>query len=135
MYPKYREFLGLNLLKDVVPYVKPKRELSDRTQSDTDILRAIFSLDPISGLPRGDISQYMSEETNPQIAQFIKTKLMQEQTPVGQSPAGKLSDEDLAKFERKAGESVASYVSRLNEYILDDVRSSRVVKPNEIKDE
>lgn len=125
-FPKYREFRGLAAVDDFVSPVPEVREKSERVQKDAEILAAIFSLDPLSGCPRGDIAQFMSEDTNPQIAQYIKTRLMQEQTPVGQAAVNSgLTDDDLLKLERKSGESVGDYVNRVNGFIVDDLRSRR----------
>ena len=123
-YPKYREFADLAQVSDWLEAPPVKVDISERVEKFGDIFDAIFVLDPVTGFPIGDISQFMSDKTSPQIAQFIKTQLMQPNVAVGSASADKgLSDDDLIRFERKGGENVRDYVERINGYIIDDIRA------------
>lgn len=126
-YPKYKEFAELSTIEFGEETYPPVVKV-DRKGKDTALLAAIFAIDPITDLPRGDLAQYMSKDTNPQIKQFIQNQLMQENTPVGSSSGLELSDDDLIRYERKAGESVRDYVDRMAGYVRDDVLNLRLKK-------
>lgn len=124
LFPRYREFSRIAEC-EFFPSVPKKVEVKERPSDFETLLSQIFAVDPITNLPRGDIAQYLSNETNPQIRDYISSQLMSSMEPVGQS--SKLSDDELIRYQRQANESVRDYVSRMADYIKDDVLSSRKV--------
>ena len=90
--------------------VDPKPEL-DQSQLKC-VLDEIFSVDPISGFPKGDIQYYLSSEGNPQVKQWLENNLLKPRMSGNQSLEG-LTDDLIVEFSRKADESVSDYQSRL----------------------
>lgn len=76
------------------------------------MLDEIFSVDPVSGFPKGDIQYYLSSEGNPQIKQWLENNLLRPRMSGSQSLEG-VTDDLRAEFARKSGESVEDYQSRL----------------------
>lgn len=76
------------------------------------MLDEIFSVDPVSGFPKGDIQYYLSSEGNPQIKQWLENNLLRPRMSGSQTLEG-VTDDIRAEFSRKSGESVDDYQSRL----------------------
>lgn len=76
------------------------------------MLDEIFSVDPVSGFPKGDIQYYLSSEGNPQIKQWLENNLLRPRMSGSQTLEG-VTDDIKAEFARKQGESVDDYRSRL----------------------
>ena len=90
--------------------VDPKPDFNDSMLKQ--VLDEIFSVDPISGFPRGDIQYYMSSEGNPQVKQWLENNLFKPRMSGNQSMEG-LSDDLIVEFSRKVDESVSDYQMRL----------------------
>lgn len=88
----------------------PEMEL-DETQLKA-VLDEIFSVDPVSGLPRGDIQYYLSAEGNPQVKQWLENNLLKPRMLSSNTPDG-VTDDMLAEFSRKKDESASAYEERL----------------------
>lgn len=97
----------------------PKRQVlqSDERQvkPEDSLISIIYSPDPISGLPTGDLNFWVSDKVNPQIKDFILSRLMQDTSSAvnAKLPDG-ISDADAFALSRHSGESVSQYVERLN---------------------
>ena len=127
--------------KNLLPYgitlvgvndvVDPEYVPSD---SDLDrILKEIFSVDPVSGLPKGDLAYYLSPDGNPQVKQWLETCLLKPRAiSVGSSIAG-VTDELLIEYSRNSGESISAYAERLKGYY--DSAKAEIEKLNTPKDE
>ena len=76
------------------------------------VLDEIFSVDPVTGFPKGDIQYYLSSDGNPMVKQWLETHLLKPRQCSGQSLQG-LTDDMIAEFSRGAGESIEDYQSRL----------------------
>lgn len=63
--------LDFNVVNDVVDpeFVPTESELNN-------ILKEIFSVDPVSGLPVGDLAYYLSPNGNPQVKEWLETNLL-----------------------------------------------------------
>lgn len=125
VFPRYREFRSLETVEF---FESPKEVYEERERNETleSLLCEIYAVDPKTNLPIGDIGQYMSDNTNPQIRDFISKQLMSSMDAVGKS--SELSDDDLIRYQRKSGESVRDYVARMADYIKSDVQSQRQSK-------
>lgn len=77
------------------------------------ILNEIFSVDPVSGLPKGDIAYYLSENGNPQVREWIKNNLLQPRAVLTGADPSKVSDDLIAEFSRGVDETNEVYASRL----------------------
>lgn len=100
----------------------PKRQdvkVDDRqAQPDESLVKMIYSPDPVSGLPTGDLSFWVSDKVNPQVKEFILSRLMQDVSKAANAklPDG-ISDEDALSMSRLPGERMDAYVERLNDQI------------------
>lgn len=88
----------------------PEMEL-DESQLKA-VLDEIFSVDPVSGFPKGDIQYYLSSEGNPQVKQWLENNLLKPRMASSSNPEG-VTDDMIAEFARKPDESYYSYASRL----------------------
>lgn len=78
-----------------------------------EILRDIFSVDPDSGLPRGDLAYYLSPDGNPTVKAWLENNLLKPRaTRVGSTIEG-VTDDMLYEYSRRKDESVADYAERL----------------------
>lgn len=104
---------GVTLLthNDVVDpeYVAPDSDL-DR------IIKEIFAVDPVSGLPKGDLAYYLSPDGNPQVKQWLERNLLQPRVKSSGSSVEGVTDDLLVEYARKQGESVSDYSLRLKGY-------------------
>ena len=125
------DYLGL-----AVPFaidldsLKPENvESSDSSQA---ILQAIYSLDPITRLPTGDIMCYLASTTPPEVKQYILDNIMIDTSSQKLPSLPEGLDEDTAfALERKNGESVDVYRSRINDYMSEQVRIRNMAIENE----
>ena len=78
-----------------------------------DIIREIFSVDPISGFPKGDIQYYLSKDGNPDVKRWIENNLLTPRVASGKSTPEGVTDDMIAEMSRQRGESVEAYSSRL----------------------
>ena len=69
------------------------------------VLDEIFSVDPVTGFPKGDIQYYMSADGNPMVKQWLETHLLKPRQSSGQSMQG-LTDDMIIEFSRIKGESL-----------------------------
>ena len=92
------------------------------------ILDEIFAVDPLTGLPKGDIQYYMSSEGNPQVKQWIENNLLQPRVISGSSTTEGVTDDMIAEMSRMKGESVSDYQNRL--ISIYDSAKAEVVKLN-----
>ena len=94
---------------------------ADVKDADSSLFDAIYSTDPVSGLPTGDIAVFLSEKTNSQVRLFIEQKLM---NPRPENPGlsleqeiinkfGAMSDDDISYFSRNHGESPEEFQDRI----------------------
>lgn len=76
------------------------------------ILKEIFSVDDVSGLPKGDIQYFLSKDGNPQVKAWLESNLLQPRREVSANPEG-VTDELIAEFARKPTESGFEYAQRI----------------------
>ena len=98
-------------LPELDPVVSVKRDITELDQ----ILNEIFSVDPISGLPKGDISYYLSPNGNPAVKEWLINNLLKPRSN-GNSSIDSLTDDMIEEYSRKPGESYESYSTRMRGY-------------------
>ena len=96
---------GRNVPVDPVPEV-----IDSSLQS---ILDEIFAVDPLTGLPKGDIQYYLSSEGNPQVKQWIENNLLRPRVNSGSSVPEGVADDMIVEMSRKKDESISDYQNRL----------------------
>lgn len=121
-FKQYNEVLS-------VSYLPPEFEVthtSDIVKKEDDIFDLIFTVDPLTGYPTGDISMYMSDKTSAEVREFISQNLMR---PVGDDgnvldlPSDvrekfrDLPDDLITELSRDRFESVESYEERISEFL------------------
>lgn len=111
---KYAAFQ--NAPKSYEPSIMPEKA-EKCVNSDDAILNAIYSIDPISNKPTGDISAYMSDKTSIDVKSFIMQNLMQDNSSFANPAApASLSEDDVLFLSRRTGESRDAYINRVAEF-------------------
>lgn len=108
--------------EDIVP--------SPESQLDI-ILNEIFSVDPVTGMPKGDIAYYLGENGNPQVREWIKNNLLQPRSVITGADPQRVSDDLIAEFSRGADETNEAYAKRLSSIRLqaeEFIRKSKEIK-------
>lgn len=95
--------------------VYPEQEVKNVfPTSDESLFDFIFSVNPRTLLPDGDIAMFMNENTSPEVADFIRKNLMSDN---GLSADGAkydgIDDDTLAQYTRNQGESLSQYRDRM----------------------
>lgn len=111
---------------------------ADVKDADSALFDAIYTADPNTGLPSGDIAVFLSEKTNPQVRMFIEQKLM---NPRAENPGlsleqeivnkfGQMSDDDISYFSRNHGESAEEFQDRIRLFMENQKREIAEKKKN-----
>lgn len=109
------------------PDVKSKKE---------ELFDMIFSADPVTGVPQGDLAIYLGDKANPEIKAFIQNELLSERDDLADgvrmpdevlNKFKSLSDDDVALFSRNHNESREEYANRLRLYFAKE-RADRAAK-------
>lgn len=122
-YPEFKQIQNVHVYD--VPSISTD---GDVVRSETEnLFDHIFSVDPRTLLPNGDIAIWMSQNTSVEIRNFISQNLM---SPVPLDSDGAkfdgLTDDDVATFTRNQGESIADYRSRLFNHLKSNVEAARM---------
>lgn len=90
------------------------------------LLEAIYACDPITGLPSGDITCYVSSNTSPEVKKYILDNIMIDLSvaKLPSAPVG-LDDDTVASLTRSVGESSFDYASRVSNFMEDQVNYLR----------
>lgn len=107
---KYAVFSQLEIQPNNGMPEPPEMEL-DESQLKA-VLDEIFSVDPVSGFPKGDIQYYLSPEGNPQVKQWLENNLLKPRMASSKNPDG-VTDDMIAEFSKKKSESASAYAERL----------------------
>lgn len=82
----------------------------------------IFSVDPVTGLPAGDLALFMNKNTSPEVRQYITDNLMRDVSSAS-APAVSakdfkdLDDDMIESLSRKSNESLSSYRDRMIDFV------------------
>ena len=83
------------------------------------VLSEVFSVDPVSGLPKGALSYYLSPDGNPQVKAWLENNLLKPRAiSVGSSIEG-VTDDMIEEMQRLPNESNFDYAKRMRG-IFDD---------------
>lgn len=105
-------YSGIDTKIDVSKY---EPELPEPVKSDSEIdfiLKEIFSVDPRTGLPMGDIAYYLSPDGNPAVKDWLVNNLLKPRSG-GNEFNPDLTDDLIVEMSRQHNESVDDYSSRL----------------------
>ena len=78
------------------------------------LLDMVFARNPRTGLPCGAVEQYMSEKLAPEVREFIRQNLMQENVAPPSNVVG-FSDDDLMDMCRLKNETMQDYCHQKNQ--------------------
>ena len=78
------------------------------------ILREIYTVDEITGVPQGDLAYYLSPDGNPQVKEWLVNNLLQPRAMAQGSSIEGVTDDMLAEFAKGRDESPMQYRERLN---------------------
>lgn len=105
---------------------------SDVVDKNQQLLDLIFTNDPVTGMPTGDLALFTNEKANPEIKRFIELNLLHENAEVGSSLnlpddiankfRGTINDDDIAQFSRNHDESREDYANRMRQWFVDEKR-------------
>lgn len=123
----FREFE--DILDSDFPIENYNEVLPERDDSNKSLFDLVFSVNPRTRLPDGDLAVYMSANTSPEVKRFIEMQLHNPSNTSGDVPFGdygEISDDDIAFFTRSRNESVSDYRNRCYDRLLqyrDEVQS------------
>ena len=115
-----------------------KIDLKEQSPIDS-VLKQVYAPDPVSGLPTGDLSLYLSDKTNPEIKNFILHNLLNDVSAAAMPKAPlSMSDSDILVLSRNPGESREAYANRMQSEIsnfkaLVDEWQKSVVSPSGVQ--
>lgn len=81
-----------------------------------DVLNEIFSVDAVSGFPKGDIAYFLSKDGNPQVKAWLESNLLSPRAKLSGTTIEGVTDDVIADFARNDGESAVDYANRLRGY-------------------
>ena len=87
------------------------------------VLKEVFSVDPVSGFPKGDIQYWLSKDGNPMVKDWLMNNLLAPRAKLTGSSIEGVSDELIAEMSHRDGESLSAYQSRLIS-IYDEARNN-----------
>lgn len=91
----------------------------DYVMTDSDlqnVLNEIFSVDPDTGFPRGDIAYFLSKDGNPQVKAWLESNLLSPRAKQSGTNIDGVTDDFIAEYARNDGESLSDYAFRLRGY-------------------
>lgn len=110
---------------------EPDPEYKPSESNLDDIIREIFSVDPVSGLPKGDIQYYLSKDGNPDVKRWLENNLLSPRVSSGRSTPEGVTDDMIVEMSRMRDESVEAYSSRLQSIYDECTQSIEAAKqPN-----
>lgn len=120
-YAKYfSHFDGVNLAVADEPEVI---EVESVYNPLDEVLKEIFTVDPRSGLPRGDIQYFLSKDGNPQVKAWLESNLLQPRVANGMADPAKVSDDLIVEMSRRPDETTDSYAARVMD-IYDEAQTN-----------
>ena len=124
----YNKFACFNAISSNEPAeIEEKLYIPDESEI-MNVIKEIFSVDPVSGAPLGDIAYFLSPNGNPTIKAWLTNNLLKPRFGA-QMRDENLSDDLIVEFSRQADESVDDYAARLVGY-----RDSAIEEYNKSKE-
>lgn len=109
-YPEYRACE--KVLVDV--YEEKEEEKPDQLPKSEQLFDLIFSVNPRTKLPDGDIAMFMNDNTSPEVREFIRQNLMSDNgLETDGAKYNGLDDDTIALYTRNQGESLSQYRDRM----------------------
>ncbi len=100
---------------DLSIHDEPEEIVPDKMISEFDnLINEIFSIDPVSGLPRGDIQYYLSKDGNPEVKAWLERNLLMPRASSSGSSLEGVTDDLIYEMNPQSGESFEDYVARID---------------------
>lgn len=132
---RVRGFREYDAYMDIVDsFIEPEPEPEpDIKETPLDVIFAqVFSVNPRTMLPDGDIAVFMNENTHPEVRDFIAKNLMSPNAfEADSSIVEGLTDDDIVRYSRKSGESNSDYARRLYDSVLQGLEIERKNQKND----
>lgn len=126
-FPEYRNVKGREYVR------MPKAEVRQEQITDAErLFMQIYSVNPRTHLPDGDIALFMGENTAPEIRDYISKNLMQDYG--SQTDGAKydgIDDDTLAMYTRNQGESLQDYRDRMYGVVYRQYQERKASKDSE----
>lgn len=112
LYKKFPQYAPLisEPVDQEFPEVDPDAVSNDPLSQ---VLNEIFSVDPETGNPRGDIQYFLSKDGNPEVKAWLESHLLQPRVVQSGNDPEKVADDLIYEFSRRSDESVQDYQDRL----------------------
>lgn len=123
----FRDFEGI-LSSPLIMSEGKKRKVEKLPVKGQELFDMIFSVNPLTGLPQGDLALFMNENTSPEVRQYISQNLMSDNSQ-GLAPSvsapdrESIPDDVIVELSRHDGESLTSYRDRMIDYVKSQAQS------------
>lgn len=110
---------------DIPDMIVPEFEESENVDPQQSLFNLVFSVDPDTLLPVGDIAMLLSDKVHPDVKNFITLNL-QKPLSLENEASGKfasLDDDVLVELTRGNTESIESYRSRVFDFLKSNLNS------------
>ena len=123
----FRDFEGV-LSCPLIMSVGKRRKVENLPVKGQELFDMIFSVNPLTGLPQGDLALFMNENTSPEVRQYITQNLMSDNSAgivpsVSAKDSDSISDDMIVELSRRDGESLGSYRDRMIDYVKSQAQS------------
>lgn len=126
---KHRVY-GYNMSRDLVgvdfEHTIPEVSVVEDKTPTKQLFDLVFSVDPVTLLPSGDLAMFMNENTSPEVRRAIEMNLMSPMDVKGDSSGyDGMSDDLIMEYMREPSESLDTYRLRMFDKIKQDVKSRK----------
>lgn len=126
-FPEYRNVKGREYVR------MPQEEVRQEQITDAErLFMTIYSVNPRTLLPDGDIAMFMSDNTAPEIRDYISKNLMQDYgAQVDGAKYDGIDDDTLAIYTRNQGETLQDYRDRMYRVVHRQYQERKAFKDSE----
>lgn len=126
-FPEYRNVKGREYVR------MPEEEFRQEQITDTErLFMQIYSVNPRTHLPDGDIALFMGQNTAPEIRDYISKNLMQDNgSAIDGAKYDGVDDDTLAMYTRNQGESLQDYRDRMYDVVYRQYQERKASKDSE----
>lgn len=93
--------------------------IPEQVTAESNLFDLVYSSDPITRLPVGDIAMHLGAEVSPDVKRFIELQIHAPQQISGDNSGdfSGIDDDDIAELTRSNDESLSSYSERVKKFI------------------
>lgn len=101
--------------EEPIPFVKSDDILSK-------VFAEVFAVNPDTGLPNGDLSYFLSPDSNPEIRMWLENNLLKPRMKSSGTSLKGVTDDLIIEFSRSSDESREAYAARLRSIYDESVK-------------